>query len=73
MKVKLNFLFKDLFDTKTPINIIRKSITEELEKSIDNINFNRDFIRAEIGYTITHLDVETHSTRVVLEVRRIFL
>ena len=56
MKVKLNFLFKDLFDTETPINIIRKGITEELEKSIDdnNINFNRNFIRAEIGYTIKH-------------------
>ena len=54
MKVKLNFLFKDLFDTETPINIIRKSITEELEKSIDDINFNRDFIRAEVGYTIKH-------------------
>ena len=54
MEVKINFLFKDLFDTETPINIIRNSITEYLKKSIDNITFNRDFIRAEIGYTVKH-------------------
>ena len=54
MKVKINFLFKDLFDTETPILIIRNSITEDLKESVDNINFNRDFIRAEVGYTIKH-------------------
>ena len=54
MKVKINFLFKDLFDTETPILIIRNSIIEDLKESVDNINFNRDFIRAEVGYTIKH-------------------
>ena len=54
MKVKIKFLFKDLFDTETPILIIRNSITEDLKESVDNINFNRDFIRAEVGYTIKH-------------------
>ena len=61
MKVKLNFYFNDLFDTETPILIIRKSITEELEESVGNINFNRDFISAEVGYTIKHPVGKTHS------------
>ena len=61
MKVKLNFYFNDLFDTETPILIIRKSITEELEESVGNINFNRDFIMAEVGYTIKHPVGKTHS------------
>ena len=61
MKVKLNFYFNDLFDTETPILIIRKSITEELEESVGNINFDRDFIRAEVGYTIKHPVGKTHS------------
>ena len=54
IKVKINFLFKDLFDTETPILIIRNSITEDLKEFVDNINFNRDFIRAEVGYTVKH-------------------
>ena len=59
MKVKLNFYFNDLFDTETPILIIRKSITEELEESVGNINFNIN--SAEVGYTIKHPVGKTHS------------
>ena len=61
MEVKLIFLFNDLFNTETPILIIRKSITEEPEESVGNINFDRDFIRAEVGYTIKHPVGKTHS------------
>ena len=52
MEVKLNFRFGDLFHKETPI--FRKSIEEELEKSTDLINFNKDIIMLEIGYTINH-------------------
>ena len=54
MEVKLNFRFGDLFHKETPIFIIRKSIEEELEKSTDLINFNKDIIMLKIGYTINH-------------------
>ena len=57
MEVKLNFLF----NTETPVLIMMKSIKEELEESVGNINFNRDFIRAEVGYTIKHPVGKTHS------------
>ena len=61
MEVKLNFLFNDLFNTETPVLIMMKSIKEEREESVGNINFNRDFIRAEVGYTIKHPVGKTHS------------
>ena len=54
MEVKLNFRVNDLFHKETPILIIRKSIEEELEKSTDFINFNKDIIMLKIGYTINH-------------------
>ena len=34
--------------------MIKKSIEEELEKSTDLINFNKDIIMLRIGYTINH-------------------
>ena len=61
MEVKLNFFFHDLFHTETPVLIMMKSIKEELEESVGNINFNRDFIRVEVGYTIKHPVGKTHS------------
>ena len=54
MEVKLNFSFNDLFHKEAPILLIRKSLTEELKESVGNINFNRDLIKIEIGYTINH-------------------
>ena len=44
MEVKFKFRFNDLFHKETPIFMIKKSIEEELEKSTDLINFNKDII-----------------------------
>ena len=54
MAVKLTFMFNDLFHKETPLFIIKNSINEELEKSTNLINFNKDFIMLKIGYTINH-------------------
>ena len=54
MEVKLKFRFNDLFHKETPILMIKKSINEELEKSTDLINFNKDIIKLRICYTINH-------------------
>ena len=54
MEVKLKFRFNDLFHEDIPILIIKKSINEELEKSTDLINFNKDIIKLRIGYSINH-------------------
>ena len=54
MEVKLKFRFNDLFHKETPILMIKKSINEELEKSTNLINFNKDIIMLKIGYTINH-------------------
>ena len=54
MEVKLTFMFNDLFNEENPLFRIKNSINEELEKSTDLINFNKDFITLNIGYTINH-------------------
>ena len=47
-------MFNDLFNEENPLFRIKNSINEELEKSTDLINFNKDFITLKIGYTINH-------------------
>ena len=54
MEVKLKFRFSDLANDENALSIIETSIKKELEKNNNDINFNTDFIKVKIGYTVNH-------------------
>ena len=53
IELKYDFIH-DLLDNKNTLSIIKTYIKEELEKNNDDINFNTDFIKIEVGYITEH-------------------